>query len=296
MCISDPATSTALCPDSIRPILVITGAAGFIGSATVRRGVEIGFPVWAVSRRPQVAAVGVTAVHLDDYAKLQPPPGSILIHLAEPPAIADAADAGDRHVAGVTRTVIALLAHPWRHVVYASSIAVYGDRDLQPHRPAEQVLPRDPYSRAKVACEAAVLAAGGTVLRLSNVFGPNTSPGTIIADLLAQLNSAGPMRVRNCGPERDFLWVDDAAAGLVAAAERPVTGVFNLASGQTMSIQGLAQLVLQAAGQSSRLILPAFEPTQSRIAADISDTIQTFGWKPVTSLETGIYRLVSNNR
>jgi nucleoside-diphosphate-sugar epimerase len=284
-------------PDPPRPTLVITGAAGFVGSALVREAVLAGFLVVAVSRRPTAAALaGVTRMCVEDYAEMRGAPDSVLIHLAEPPGLADAANAGDRHVAAMTATLAALLAQTWRHVVYASSIIVYGDRDMASHRPAEVVRPLDPYGRAKHACEAAVLAADGTVLRLANIYGPGLSRSTILADLLAQLDTQGPLHVRNAGPERDYLWVDDAAAGLLAAAARQAGGVFNLATGRDVSVRELAELVLTAAGQPGRPVESATKPSRSRISVDIADTVKEFGWQPRTSLEEGIRRLVSSHR
>lgn len=263
----------------------------------MREAAQAGFPVVAVSRSsPAAAATGVTALRLTDYAELRPLPSAILIHLAEPPALADAANVGDRHVAAVMGTLAALLAHPWRHVIYASSVAVYGDKGMEPHRPGETVRPTDAYGRAKCACETAVLTAGGTVLRLSNIYGPGLSQGTILDDLMAQLNTAGPLRVRNAGPERDYLWVGDAAAGLLAAASRQAGGVFNLASGRTVSVRELAEQVLAAAGQLGRPVDSLAAPSPSRIAVDIADTIRMLNWQPRTSLEDGIDHLVTSYR
>ncbi len=279
--------------DSPRPTLVITGAAGFLGSALVRESARKGFPVVAVSRSPPAAAIeGVTALHLADYAQLWSPPDAVLIHLAEPPGLVDAANAGDQHVTALMGTLAALLAQPWQHVVYSSSVAVYGDQGMKQHHPCESVRPTDTYGLAKVACENAVLGSGGTVLRLANIYGPGLSRGTILADLLAQLDAVGPIRVRNAGSERDYLWVDDAAAGLLAAAARQVGGVFNLASGRTVSVRELAERVLKAAGQPDRLVESNAESFHSRISLDIADTIQKLVWRPRTSLEDGVIHLV----
>ncbi len=276
---------------------MITGATGFIGGALVRKASQEGFSIVAVSRGSEAAAIaGVTALRLADYTQMPSYPSAVLIHLAEPPGLADAANAGDRHVQAVTGILAAILALPWRHVVYASSVVVYGDRGMNPHRPSEPVRPIDAYARAKVTCERAVLDVGGTVLRLANIYGPGQSRGTIVADLLAQLHAEGPLRVRNEGPERDYLWVDDAAAGLLAAAVRQVGGVFNLASGRIVSVRELAQRILGAAGQPSRSVESAAEPSHSRIAVDITDTIKNFGWQPRMPLTDGICQLVGIHR
>lgn len=280
------------------PTLVITGASGFVGSATVREAIRQGFQTIAALRhqRQTISHDGASVVLIHDYSELRAPPNAILVHLAEPSRLADAASAGGLHVAQIRANLTALLEQPWRHVVYASSVVVYGDDGMAAHHPEEPVHPADTYGQGKIACEAAVLARGGTVVRLANVFGPGQSSGTVIADLLSQLDGAGPIRVRNSGPERDYLWIDDAAAGLVAAASHQARGVFNLGSGQAISVDKLAQLVLSAAGRPSRAIESAAPPLCSRIAVDITDTIREFSWQPRTSLAEGIKRLVSPHR
>lgn len=273
---------------------MITGAGGFVGSALVAEAAQSGLPVLAVSRRSQdFVHSGVTTVRVDDYACFTPPANSVLIHLAEPPSLVAAHVSGERHLTTVTKTLSSLLSNPWLHVVYASSVVVYGDQSMEPHYPDETVHPKDYYARAKVACEAAVTARCGTVMRLANIYGPGLSKGTILSDLLDQLYEEGPIRVRNAGPERDYLWVRDAASGLLAAALRQAGGIYNLASGRAISVLQLAKIVTAAVGQPCRPVESVAEPSYSRISVDIADTINHFFWQPQTSIEEGINRLVS---
>lgn len=279
-----------------RPTLVITGAAGFVGSAVVREAARAAFPVLAVSRRGSTAtAVGVTAICVEDYAALRPPSDSVLIHLAEPRDIHAADTAGSGHEAATVGLLRSLLAWPWRFVVYASSVAVYGDTTKRPRYPSEPVLPQTAYGRAKLACESLVASRHGAVARLANLYGPGMAHNCVLADILAQIPGSGPLLVQTGDSVRDYLWVADAAAALVAIAARQAPGVFNVGSGQSVSVRGLAETALRIAGEADRAIMARRTASSaSEIRLDVSDTISRTGWEPKVSLEAGILTLIES--
>lgn len=283
---------TIIKPEPPKPTLVITGASGFIGRITAAVAVKQGFRVWAVSRSEFEPPDGAEVIRVREYAEIKAPLGAILIHLAEPAEIFTAESNGEAHLSLVSSNVRSLLKQRWSHVIYASSVAVYGDSEMHLRRPDEKVDPKDVYSIGKLMCEKLVLDFGGSVIRLSNIFGPSASGPNIFSDLMKQLNVNGPVYVRNSGPERDFLWVDDAARGFVMAAMQPTSGIYNMACGRTVSIADLAKIFLEEAGQSERAIYSLSKPIRSRIALDLSDTISTFGWRPAMQLESGLRRLL----
>jgi nucleoside-diphosphate-sugar epimerase len=100
------------------------------------------------------------------------------------------------------------------------------------------------------------------------------------------------------GPVRDFLWVEDAAAGLVRLAlgnrsSGPGGGLYNLGSEVGVSIGSLAQLTLDLAGQCDRTVI-ATHPSgrASSVVVDCAKTRKDYGWRAETSLELGIHRLL----
>lgn len=274
-------------------MLVITGAAGFLGSATVRAAVDAGFSVLPVSRRQTAALNGGTVVRVGNYAELQPPPDAILIHLAEPRDI-QAADAdGAKHEAATVGLLKCLLDKSWRFVVYASSVAVYGDITDYPRSPLESLLPATAYGRAKLVCESLVTSGGGAVARLANLYGPGMARNCVLADILAQIPGKGPLFVQTSDPVRDYLWIDDAAAALLAIATKGISGVFNVGRGESLSVAHLAETVLRIAGESSRPIVARREMTNpSVLRLDISDTVKRVRWVPKTSIEEGVLELL----
>lgn len=271
--------------------VVVTGGSGFVGAALLAHARASGLPAIGLARHP----AGDDLVRVDAYEAYIPPPGAMLVHLAEEAGLAAAGARGDRHVAETTERCAGLLRHAWGHVVYASSAAVYGDGAAHARHPAEAVRPATPYAAAKLACEAMVLARGGTALRLTNLYGPGMAPGTVLSDMLGQLAADGPLQLRDGRPVRDFLWIGDAVRGFAAAVARRVPGVFNLGSGQGVAIADLAACLLALAGQAGRPVTAGMAACgrPSCLVVDVGETAARLGWRPETPLAAGLAALLA---
>lgn len=259
--------------------VVVTGAGGFIGSALVTALREQG---------RKVVTVGRSA---DDLIAAGPPGLAVLVHLGENSDIARANARGDAHIAETVQRCKTLLAHDWGHVVYGSSAAVYGDAQPQPRRPDEVVVPTTPYAAAKLACEALVLAKGGTVLRFANVIGKGMNTTTVLGALLRQIPGTGPVQVRSLAPKRDFIWIDDTVSAIVAAITAGPPAVFNVGSGAAVTIRHLVSLMLDIVGENGRPVIETAGGV-SVLALDISATLASLNWMPRTSLQAGLTELI----
>ncbi|NNF25329.1 MAG: NAD(P)-dependent oxidoreductase [Rhodobacteraceae bacterium] len=261
-------------------LVYVTGASGFLGRRVCKALASDHVRVVAVSRRP--LALPNSAV-VPDYAQLKPELPSALVHLAEPASIPGAAAADPSKATG--GTLDALLAHDWSAVVYASSAAVYGDADEWPHTEDEDCAPTGAYARAKLDNEAAVRKRAGTALRFSNIIGVPAKPQTVLSAILDQLGGHDPVALRSLAPLRDFVCVDDAAQAVVAALAGP-PGVYNIASGEAVSIGELARHLLALAGQPDRPLTaqtPDVERSVLRVSIDAAKA--QLGWVPQISLE-----------
>ncbi len=97
---------------------------------------------------------------------------------------------------------------------------------------------------------------------------------------------------------RDFVYLDDVIAAMVAAASAPTINrsVINIGSGTETSIQSLGQAVLEAVGIKSEWIYKEDQDTgPSRMCADIRLARETLGYKPRFSLQEGLERMISKD-
>ena len=135
-----------------------------------------------------------------------------------------------------------------QQIVYASSVSVYGWseetlREDAPKRPVEL------YGAAKLAGEDLLLAAGARVIRVaslrySSLFGPGQYAGTVIPTMIRAATQEGRIRIFGEGQRsQDFLHYDEAARAALLACQRRAEGVFNIGSGNAVSMTELAGLI-----------------------------------------------------
>ena len=274
--------------------LVVTGAAGFVGQSVVREAMARGLAVVAVSRRRPPQPTG--ALTVVGYADIPCPADACLVHLAEERDASRAEAEGESFLASTCDRLRGVLARPFARVVYASSAVVYGDRRAGLRRPTDAPEPAGVYARTKLACEALVVASpAGACARLANLYGPGgMSPGSVLAEIMAQIPGTAPIRLRDATPVRDFLHVPDAARCLVDLAVADVAGVLNVGTGRGVSTGALARMASDAAGQPERPI-EACGPALGRasvLVLDASDTTTAVGWRARVPLEEGLVALV----
>jgi nucleoside-diphosphate-sugar epimerase len=268
---------------------VVTGASGFLGRALIQDLANIGIDAVGVSRRPCRGCIQV-----ESYA--YSPGGDVLVHLAEASDRAYAQANSPLYEQRSLATLDALLNKGFSRVVYASSAVLYGDQEQSLRRGGDPVYAKDAYSRLKLESERAVLASSGIVARLVNLYGPGMAENNVLSTILGQIRQDGPVRVLDATPVRDFLWIGDAARALALMATGGSVGIFNVGSGQGVSIRELANVVLDAAGQTGRLVESIRVDSRfSTLVVDIAQTKDVFGWYPAVPLVEGISTLVKMN-
>ena len=277
--------------------VVITGASGFLGGYVLR----------LLYKYENVEAIAVTRKNIagwftvSDYS--ESPVGDVLIHLAEDNDRAHVAKSGKAYELEVIKTIAALLAKGYRRVIYASSSVLYGDEEFHAHSPNDPIQSNDTYTRVKQQSELAVLKThGGLVVRLANIYGPGMSKNNVISAILRQIPGEGRLEVMDKTPVRDFIWVEDAAEGIVALALSNYnvnnrSALFNLGTGIGTSIGSLAELALDVAEQPERLVYANnVSERQSSLILDFSDTTSACGWQPKTSLRQGLTKILQNTK
>ena len=271
--------------------IVVTGASGFLGRRVVDILFRSGCNVLPVCRSKRADCHQVA-----DYK--DSPKGDVLIHLAENNNRHRVNRAGESYVQTALRTLRMLLDKGYQRVVYASSGVLYGDGSPYPCKPNDGIEINDFYTSLKRESEIAVLACGNNaVARLTNLYGPGMARNNVLSTVLSQIPGSGPVNVMDYSPIRDFLWIEDAAAGLTSLALSSECGIYNFGSGEGVSIAQLSQLALHLANQKDRQV-EATRPSKNRssIILDISATTAALGWQPVTSLTDGLRQLMDKSR
>jgi UDP-glucose 4-epimerase len=210
------------------------------------------------------------------------------------------------HDANITGTLNVLLAardKGIKKLVYASSSSVYGDTPTLPKTEDMTPNPQSPYAVTKLAGEYycrvfnKVYGLDTVCLRYFNVYGlrqdPN-SPYAAVIPLFFMNVMAGkaPVIFGDGEQSRDFTFVKDVAEANIQAAESNATGVFNLGNGQRVTINRLAELIIELTG--SKGVKPVYrEPRPGDILHSLADITKakTFGYNPRYSLEKGLQSL-----
>ncbi len=269
--------------------VVVTGASGFIGNALVKKlKYEPDIDVVSVSR----SVIGESDICIDDYRDT--PLGDVLVHLAENPNRLCVNQAGESCIKEAEIVLDAMIAKGYSRIIYCSSAVVYGDAGNVPYTEESPVYPFDNYARMKLNNEQRVINAGGTIVRLVNIIGPGMAKNNVLSNIFSQLLDAGPLRVRNEIPVRDFIWLDDVVSAFLILIREGSMGIYNIGTGVGISIREMAEKVLKVAGKDMRGVKSlAVSPLPSYNVVDIGKMRSTYGWSPKLTLDQSIENLVS---
>src|SRR5512147_2873234 len=236
---------------------LITGAAGFLGSALADQLAREGHLVRAIDDlstgdpNSLTRDVHFTRGDINDRPKLWTllQDVDVVYHLAARVSVQESVlylrDYNAVNVGGTVSLMEAIHDVGVKRVVLASSGAVYGDLAEQPLREEMTPNPRSPYAVSKLAAEYYVRTIGSlwgieTVsLRIFNAYGPGqhlpASHPPVVPHYLRQAQRGGTLVVHGDGSQtRDYVYVDDVISGMVAAATAPnLNGmVINIGSGK----------------------------------------------------------------
>ena len=195
------------------------------------------------------------------------------------------------------------------HLVYASSSSVYGGNTKIPFAVEDRVdQPLSLYAATKRAdelishCYSHLYRIPATGLRFFTVYGPWGRPD-MAAYLFADAIAAGrPITLYNRGEmERDFTYIDDVVAGVLAALDRPPAAegqaphrIYNLGNHRPVALRHFVAVLEQALGRPAEIELAALPPGDVvRTCADIEASRRDLGFEPKTSIEEGLPRFVA---
>jgi UDP-glucose 4-epimerase len=293
---------------------LITGAAGFLGSALANRLAREGHQVRGLddlsTGDPQSLSPDVlfTRGDVNDRPKLWTLLQEVdcVYHLAARVLVAESIlyprEYSAVNVGGTVSLMEAMRDVGVRRVVFVSSGAVYGDQGEQPLKEDAPLYPHSPYAVSKLSAEYYVRTIGDlwaieTVsLRVFNAYGPGQtlppSHAPVIPNFIRQAVRGGTLVVHGDGSQtRDYVFVEDVVNAMVAAAtaQKVNRQVINVGSGEETSVRELANMVLDATNSSAEIMFnPRTDPGVSRMCADLTLAKESLGYRPRVSLEEGL--------
>jgi nucleoside-diphosphate-sugar epimerase len=279
-----------------RPVAIVTGAAGFIGSHLAERLVADGHDVIGIDRAAGDHLAGLradpsfTLVEHDLTRPLVLPAGTVF-HLAGRPGVR-----GTDPVPYVNDNVVAtrnvLAAAGPRRVVFAGSSSVYGPAADRPSHEGDAPAPITHYARTKLAAERLVLDhPGGLALRYFSVYGPRQRPDMAFARFIRAAEEGAPAPLHQSGlAARDFTYVGDVVDATVRAARGGRSGaIYNVGAGTPVPLAEALQLL---ALELRRPVPcePAVSPVREadRTWADAARARDELGWSARTTLAVGL--------
>jgi UDP-glucuronate decarboxylase len=300
-----------------RPVAMVTGGAGFLGSHVCERLVAEGAHVLCIDnlmtgRRANVAhlrsAPGFELVELDISEALPQTSVDEIWNLACPASPLnyqiDPVHTMLTNVLGM-KNCLDLARKTGARVFQASTSEVYGDPDVHPQVESylgrvNTIGPRACYDEGKRAAETLCYdyqrAYGSDirVARIFNTYGPRMDPrdGRVVSNFIVNALLGEPLELYGDGSQtRSFCFVNDLVDGFFALmrAPAPAPGPVNLGNPGEFTMRELAELVLNVTASSSRITtrpLPADDPKQRR--PDIGIAKALLGWKPAIALKDGL--------
>jgi len=300
---------------------LVTGGGGFIGSnlsdALLARGDEVVVvDDLSTGRRENLdgaLAEGAKLVEADirDRAALEQLAAAekpeVIFHLAAQidvrKSIADPAFDASINVGGTANVLEAARAAGSRRIVFSSTGgAIYGEGDGQELPLAEDapLAPEAPYGQSKLAGEGYLslyerLYGLSTIpLRLGNVYGPRQDPlgeAGVIAIFCGKLRQGERPTVFGDGKQtRDYIYVGDVVAAMLAAAEAETTGAVNIGTGIETDVLELVSALGELGGSES--FEPELAPPRTgevqRISIDPARAASELGWRAKMSLSDGL--------
>jgi len=188
-----------------------------------------------------------------------------------------------------------------KKVIYLSSINVYGENSKHASLETDFLKPQSFYGRIKMLSEeiyksyAHTHGMNVTILRLSNVFGPNKKLG-FIANLINSLNDKKIKNIayNNGHQYRDLLFIDDAVTGIISAIKNSKNGfnIYNISTGKRYSVKKIIEIIEKLSTKKVNVKFSNEIPDEKCIWANFTKARNKLNFLPSITLKDGIFLIL----
>ncbi len=301
--------------------IIVTGAAGFIGSNVVGALLKEGYEVAAYDNLLTGRKENLSEFTTDgnfrfikgdllEYDRLlkEMADTRYVLHQAALPSVTrsvkDPATTNRINVEGTINVLFAAKESGVEKVVIASSSSIYGDTPELPKHEDMPYNPLSPYAVSKVTKElygkvfGELYPVSTTCLRYFNVYGPKQDPkseyAAVVPKFITSAIEGEPLTIHGDGRQsRDFTFVEDVVNANLLAMKSIAGGNFNIACGSRISIGELARKIVELTGSASDVVHLDPRPGDIRHSqGDITRAEKELGFDPKFSLEAGLKKTV----
>lgn len=303
--------------------VLVTGAAGFIGSHLVEMlqnreahvtafvhynsRNDVGY-LADLSRRSEIEIVFGDVRDLSIMRECVRGK-DVVFHLASlisvPYSYTHPHDVLETNVGGTMSCLIAAKENEVQRFIQVSSSEVYGSAVYVPIDEKHPKQPQSVYAGSKIAADAMALSFWYsyqfpvTVCRPFNTYGPRQSDRAVISNIIAQAFQSDVIHLGTVDTRRDFTFVTDTTAGMIAISEVDATlgQELNLGTGEDVTIRHVVEIVGQILGKTLTIQEDPkrLRPRTSevlRLRSDNRRMVELSGWRPQVTLEDGIRRTI----
>ncbi|MBI5868454.1 MAG: SDR family NAD(P)-dependent oxidoreductase [candidate division Zixibacteria bacterium] len=307
------------------PVLV-TGAAGFIGSHLVEKLVASGARVRALLRYDSQNRLGhLGELPAESLAKVETVRGDlkdpeavrtavkgseIVFHLgaliAIPFSYQNPTDYVQTNIVGTLHVLNACREAGVKRLLQTSTSEVYGSAQTFPITLAHPRCGQSPYAASKIGADALAESYARSfdlpvvIVRPFNTYGPRQSPRAVIPTVVGQALAGDMVRLGSVHPTRDFVYVTDTVQGFIAAAVAPQLQAgteVQLGSGIETSIRDVVTTVGELLGKTLRVqtedkrVRPAASEVD-RLLCDPSEARRLLQWQATVALREGLRSVI----
>jgi len=295
--------------------IVITGAAGFIGSHLSEELIRRGHSVVGIDNLLTGDLANIAHLTGKDFVFVKhnvtnyiavDGPVDVVFHWASPASPIDYLELPIPTLkvgALGTHNALGLAKAKQARFVLASTSEVYGDPLEHPQKESywgnvNPIGPRGVYDEAKRFAEAITTAyhryhgLDTKIVRIFNTYGPRMriNDGRAVPTFIAQALRGEDVTIFGSGSQtRSFCYVSDLVTGILKLAESPVNDPVNIGNPHEMSIEDMAKLIIKMTGSTSQIVLRPLPTDDPKVRKpDITRARTLLEWEPKVPLEQGL--------
>lgn len=277
--------------------ILLLGSSGFIGRPLLQKLLEEKFQVKYLIHDTEIDLKGdffrgdiLNHTLLDDIIMDDDIVINLIGQVDEPPELIN------DNVLGSINILNSCIKKKRIHIIFASSISVYGENLENASKENDLPKPQTTYGLIKLITEkiyehySRIFGLDITILRFSTLYGPYKKSGFIIK-LINSLKTNKINVVFNNGQQiRDLLFVNDAVLGIIQAIKKPQKGftVFNISSGIQYEINQIINIIEKISNKKLPIQLNSMIPDERCLFANNSKARNLLDFKPKIDVETGL--------